>query len=104
MSQYLNVDGMNYMWAASGRGSPARLACKDTYIKAEINPPHATYFYDAMDKYAETGHPYHTAASGEVMDMLGKYCGLVRTGEMKVEDAIATMVKEGNPKLAAAAA
>jgi multiple sugar transport system substrate-binding protein len=103
LSAYLDVDGMNFMWGSSGRGSPARLACKDAYMKAAINPPHAGYFYDAMNNYAETGHPYHTAASGEVADILGKYCGLVRTGEMKPEDAIANMVKEANPKLAAAA-
>jgi multiple sugar transport system substrate-binding protein len=104
MSQYLNVDGMNFMWADSGRGSPARLACKPNYMKAAINPPNAGYFYDAMNNYAETGHPYHTSASGEVADILGKYSGLVRTGEMKPEDAVANMVKEANPKLAAAAA
>jgi multiple sugar transport system substrate-binding protein len=104
MSQYLNVDGMTFMWATSGRGSPARLACAAAYAKSPIAPPNSKYFYEAMDKYAETGHPYHTSASGEVADILGKYCGLVRAGEMKPEDAIANMVKEANPKLAAAAA
>jgi multiple sugar transport system substrate-binding protein len=103
LSSYLSVDGMNFMWAASGRGSPARLACKDTYMKAPINPPHAGYFYDALDTYAVTGHPYHTSVSAEVIDILDKYCGLVRSGGMKIEDAIANILKEANPKLAAAA-
>ncbi len=99
---YLDVEGMTWMWAASGRGSPARPAAYDAYLKAEINPPNAKYFKDAMDTYAITGHPYQTLASAEVGDIFSKYTGLVSTGEMTVEDCVANIMKEANPKLAEA--
>jgi multiple sugar transport system substrate-binding protein len=104
MSSYLSKDGMEYMWGTSGRGSPARAAAYDSYLKAEVNPPSAKYFKEAMDNYAETGHPYQTSASSEVSDIFTKYTGLVSSGEMSVEDCVANIMKEGNEKLAAAAA
>jgi multiple sugar transport system substrate-binding protein len=102
MSSYLNKEGVEYMWATSGRGSPARKSAYAAYLKADVTPPNGKYFQDAMDNYAETGHPYHTAASGEVGDILSKYAGLVSAGEMSVEECVANIVAEANPKLAAA--
>jgi multiple sugar transport system substrate-binding protein len=104
LHDYLNVEGMIYMWGASGRGSPARPEGYDAYIKSPIAPPNAKYFKEAMEKYAVTGHPYQTLASAEVGDIMSKYAGLVSTGEMSVEDCVANVVKEANPKLAEAAA
>jgi len=104
MHDYLDVEGMIYMWGASGRGSPARTEGYEAYIKSPIAPPNAKYFLDAMADYAVTGHPYQTLASAEVGDIMGKYTGLVSAGEMTVEDCVANIVKEANPKLADAAA
>lgn len=104
MSSYLNEAGVEFMWAASGRGSPARKSAYDAYLKAEINPPSAKYFEEALDKYAETGHPYQTLAASEVSDVFSKYQSLVGAGEMSVDDCIKNIVAEGNKLLADAAA
>ncbi len=102
LSAYLNEAGMEYMWGNSGRGSPARKSAYDAYLKSEIVPPNAKYFGDALDTYAETGHPYHTTASGQVSDIFGKYTGLVSSGEMSVEECVQNIIAEANPLLAAA--
>jgi multiple sugar transport system substrate-binding protein len=104
MHDYLNLEGMAYMWGDSGRGSPARTLAYDHYIKSPIVPPSAKYFKEAMDTYAVTGHPYQTLVSAEVGDIMSKYAGLVSTGEMTVEDCVSNIVKEANPKLADALA
>jgi multiple sugar transport system substrate-binding protein len=103
MHDYLNLEGMAYMWGDSGRGSPARSVAYENYIKSPIVPPSAKYFKEAMDTYAVTGHPYQTLASAEVGDIMSKYIGLVSAGEMSVEECVANVVKEANPKLAEAA-
>jgi multiple sugar transport system substrate-binding protein len=103
MSDYLSTEGMEFMWAKSGRGSPARKSAYDAYLKAEINPPNVKYYMEALDQYAETGHPYQTTASGEVMDTIGRYTGLVSAGEMSVEECVKNIIAECNPLLEKAA-
>jgi multiple sugar transport system substrate-binding protein len=104
LHDYLDKDGMEFMWGNSGRGSPARPAAYDSYLKSPVAPPSAKYFKEAMDTYAETGHPYQTLASAQVADVFSKYTSLVATGKMSVEDCVANCVKEANPLLADAAA
>jgi multiple sugar transport system substrate-binding protein len=99
MSDYLSKEGMEFMWASSGRGSPARKAAYDAYIKAPINPPSVRYYMDALDQYAETGHPYQTSASGEVMDTMGRFTSLVSAGEMSVDEAVKNIMEQCNPLL-----
>lgn len=104
LREYLSKDGMEYMWAASGRGSPARAAAYPAYLKSPGAPEHAQYFLEALDKYAETGHPYLTTASAEVADIFTRNTQLVESGEKTVDQAVADIIKEAQPLLDKAAA
>ncbi len=97
--EYLSKDGVEFMWALSGRGSPARKSAYPAYLKAPVVPEHAQYFLDAMDNYAETGHPYHTTASAEVMDIFNRNTALVESGEQTVDECVANIIKDAQPIL-----
>lgn len=104
LSEYLSKEGMEFMWGASGRGSPARESAYDSWLNSEGAPEHASYYLDALKNYAVTGRPYLTLAGGEILDVFTRSTQLVQSGDMTVEDAIATMIAEGTPILEEAAA
>lgn len=102
LSEYLSTDGMIEMWGRSGRGSPARKDAYQSWIDSDIAPDNAKAFLDALDSYAVTGRPYQTLAAGELGDIIGRNMTLLRSGEGKVEDAVATIMTEGTAVLKAA--
>jgi len=99
LREYLSKEGMEFMWGESGRGSPARKAAYQSWIESEIAPDHAAYYRDALENYAVTGHPYHTLAGGEIMDIFNRNTGLVQTGDATVEEAVQAIIDEGEPVL-----
>jgi len=103
LHDYLSKDGMEFMWGKSGRGSPARKEAYDSWLTSAGAPEHAKYYKDALENYAVTGHPYQTLAGGEILDIFNRNTDLIQTGDMKVEDAIAAMIKDGTPVLQDAA-
>jgi multiple sugar transport system substrate-binding protein len=88
LSEYLSVEGMEFMWAASGRGSPARFDAYQAFLDAEIVPEHTQYFLDAMQNYAVTGHPYQSVTGPAVYDVIAQNLTLMATGEIDVEQFI----------------
>jgi len=104
LSEYLSKEGMEFMWGASGRGSPARESAYDSWLKSDGAPEHASYYLDALKNYAVTGHPYITLAGGEILDVFTRNTQLVQSGDMTVEDAVAAIIKDGTPILEDAAA
>ena len=102
LSEYLSTDGMIEMWGSSGRGSPARKDAYQSWIDSDIAPDNAKAFLEALDTYAVTGRPYQTLAAGELGDIIGRNMTLLRSGEGKVDEVVATIVKEGNEVLKAA--
>ncbi|HQY92413.1 sugar ABC transporter substrate-binding protein [Caldilinea sp.] len=104
LSEYLSKEGMEFMWGASGRGSPAREAAYESWMNSEGAPEHASYYLDALKNYAVTGRPYQTLAGGEILDIFNRNTQLVEAGELSVEDAIAGIIADGTPVLEAAAA
>lgn len=103
LHDYLSKDGMEFMWGKSGRGSPARKDAYDSWLTSKGAPEHAKYYKDALESYAVTGHPYQTLAGGEILDIFNRNTQLIQTGDMKVEDAIAAIIKDGTPVLQDAA-
>ncbi len=99
LSEYLSVAGMEDMWGKSGRGSPARKAAYQSWLDSTIAPKHGKYYLDALDTYAVTGHPYKSVGAAEVLNVFGKYIGLIQTGDMKVEEAVKQIVADCAPIL-----
>jgi multiple sugar transport system substrate-binding protein len=104
LREYLSKEGMEFMWGASGRGSPARKSAYDSWLNSEGAPEHASYYLDAMDTYAITGRPYLTLAGGEILDIFNRNTDLVQSGDMTVEEAVAAIIADGTPVLEEAAA
>jgi multiple sugar transport system substrate-binding protein len=96
LSEYLSKDGMEFMWAKSGRGSPARDAAYQAFLDAPIVPEHTIYFQDAMKNYAVTGHPYQSVTGPQVFDVISQNATLLQTGEIDVE----TFIKNVNDQAA----
>ena len=101
--EYLSVEGMEFMWGESGRGSPARKAAYQSWIDSDIAPDHAEYYLDALENYAITGRPYQTLAGGEILDIFNRHTTLIESGDVSVEEAVKGMIDEGEPVLKEAA-
>jgi multiple sugar transport system substrate-binding protein len=104
LREYLSKEGMEYMWGSSGRGSPARQSAYQSWLDNPTAPEHAKYYLDALSTYIVTGHPYHTLAGGEIMDIFDRNTGLIQTGDATVDQAVANIIAEGDPVLKAAEA
>jgi len=97
LSEYLSKDGMEFMWAKSGRGSPARDAAYQAFLDAPIVPEHTKYFQDAMKEYAVTGHPYQSVTGPQVFDVITQNATLLATGEIDVETFIKNVNEQSAP-------
>jgi multiple sugar transport system substrate-binding protein len=97
LSEYLSKDGMEFMWAKSGRGSPARDAAYQAFLDAPIVPEHTKYFQDAMKDYAVTGHPYQSVTGPQVYDVISQNATLLQTGEIDVETFIKNVNEQAAP-------
>jgi multiple sugar transport system substrate-binding protein len=100
LSEYLSVEGMEFMWGEPGRGSPAREEAYDAWMSSPVAPENAEAFLDALATYAVTGSPYQTLAAAELNDIAGRHATLLRSGEATdVAAAIAAIVEEAQPVL-----
>jgi multiple sugar transport system substrate-binding protein len=99
LSEYLSKEGMETMWGTTGRGSPARKDAYQSWMDSSVAPEHAEYFLNAMEEYAKTGPPFATLAAPELLDIFGREITLIRSGEKTVEEAVNTMIEEGNAAL-----
>lgn len=104
LHDYLSKEGMEFMWGASGRGSPARKDAYPSWMESEGAPEHASYYLDALENYAVTGRPYQTLAGGEILDICNRNTDLVQSGDLTVAEAVAAIIADGTPVLEAAAA
>lgn len=97
LSEYLSQEGMEFMWAASGRGSPARQSAYQAFLDAPIVPEHSQYFLDAMEQYAVTGRPYQSVTGPEVAQVITDNVTLLGTGEISVDQFIANVTEQAAP-------
>jgi multiple sugar transport system substrate-binding protein len=72
LNDYLSTAGQVYMWASTGRGSPARLSAWPAYVSSKFSPPGAKFVQEAMETIAShdiidqpTG-PQVTQAAGPI--------------------------------------
>ena len=94
LSEYLNKEGMEFMWGSSGRGSPARKDAYQSWMDSEDAPENAGAYLEALDQYALTGRPYGTLGAAEYLDTCSRQTNLLRNGETDVESVIAAIMEE----------
>jgi len=97
LSAYLSVEGMEFMWGESGRGSPAREAAYQSYLDSERAPDGAQYYLDALANYALTGRPYESLTGPQVMDVINQNNALLHTGEISVDEFISNVMEQSAP-------
>ncbi len=100
LSEYLSKDGEEFMWGKTGRGSPSRKSAYQSFLDSSVAPKHAKFFEDAMNSYAETGHPFKNANASQVLDIFNRETDLVVRGTKSSKDALQTMQQEADPLLA----
>jgi multiple sugar transport system substrate-binding protein len=99
LNDYLSTAGQVYMWALTGRGSPARLSAWPAYVESEFAPPGAHFIQEAMTTIAshdildQPADPQVTQTAGPIWDE-------VIAGSMSVEDALNEVCAEIEPILA----
>jgi multiple sugar transport system substrate-binding protein len=100
LNDYLSTAGQEYMWASTGRGSPARLSAWPAYVSSKFSPPGAKFVQQAMESIAShdiidqpTG-PLVTQAAGPIWD-------LVVAGQLSVKDACDQVFAAVDPIVAA---
>ena len=103
MREYLSKEGMEFMWGASGRGSPARQAAYESWLNSPGAPANARFYMEALENYAVTGRPYQTLAGGEILDVFNRNTQLVQSGDMTVDQMVENIIAEGTPILEDAA-
>jgi multiple sugar transport system substrate-binding protein len=103
LHDYLSKEGMEFMWGASGRGSPARKDAYESWMNSAGAPEHAHYYLDALENYAVTGRPYQTLAGGEILDIFNRNTQLIESGDLTVDAAIQAIITDGTPVLEEAA-
>lgn len=99
MREYLSKEGMEFMWGASGRGSPARQSAYPSWISAPTAPANASAYLDALENYALTDRPHKTLKSPQMLDVINREITLIKNGDKSVADALATMQSEGQAVL-----
>jgi multiple sugar transport system substrate-binding protein len=97
LSAYLSVEGMEFMWGSSGRGSPAREAAYQSYLDSPLAPVHGQYYLDALKNYAVTGRPYESVAGPQVMNVVNQNQTLLQTGEITVDQFITNVMEQSAP-------
>ncbi len=99
MSEYLNVEGMSFVWGESGRGSPAREAAYGSWMGSENAPEGAQFYLEALENYAVTSRPYQTLGAAELNDLVNRTTALIKNGDITADEAVDSVLAEGQPIL-----
>jgi multiple sugar transport system substrate-binding protein len=99
LNDYLSTAGQVYMWALTGRGSPARLSAWPAYIELETAPEGTNLVQEAMTTIAshdildQPAGPRVTQTPGPIWDE-------VIAGNLSVEEALNEVCAAIEPLLA----
>ncbi|HEY7029788.1 MAG TPA: sugar ABC transporter substrate-binding protein [Thermomicrobiales bacterium] len=100
LNDYLSTAGQVYMWALTGRGSPARLSAWPAYLESEFAPPGAKYVQQAMAQGIASHDIIDQPTGPQVTQTAGPIWDEVIAGNMSVEDALNEVCAEISPLLA----
>ncbi len=87
LNDYLSTAGQIYMWASTGRGSPARNSAWDAYLKSKFAPANAKIIQESLNDFASHDILDQPTAS-RVSQAATPIWDLVVAGQLSVKDAI----------------
>lgn len=99
LNEYLSTCGQAYMWALTGRGSPARLSAWPAFLDSEFAPEGAGFAREALETYAS--HEILDQPMGSrVTQTAGPIWDEVIAGSLSVEEALNEICAAIDPILA----
>ncbi|MEZ4862894.1 MAG: substrate-binding domain-containing protein [Caldilineaceae bacterium] len=92
LRNYLSTEGQIYMWASTGRGSPARWSAWPEWLKSPLAPQSAMVAQEALEQYAKH-EPLDSPFGKEISDVSQPIWDRAMLGEISVREAV-TQIQE----------
>jgi multiple sugar transport system substrate-binding protein len=87
LRSYLSTEGQIFMWASTGRGSPARWSAWDAWMTSPLAPESANVAWEMLQEYAM--HDALDSPHGrEISDVSGPIWDLAMLDEISVREAL----------------
>ena len=99
LREYHSAAGMERLWCRTGRGLSPRPSVFQAFKECPYVPEHTEYWFDAIQNYAVTGHPWKLATWGEVETILNRHLQLMVLGETTLDEGLDAMMAETAPLL-----
>ncbi len=100
LNEYLSTAGQIFMWASTGRGSPARNSAWDAYLKSEFAPEGTDLVQKALNSYGTSEGVLRQPSTPEVANTVEPIWDRVIDGKLSVEDGCREVTAKVNPILA----
>lgn len=99
LNELLSTAGQIFMWASTGRGSPARNSAWDAYLESEFAPEGADLIQDALNNYGTDEGVLHQPAGPEVTSAAEPIWDRVISGRLSVEEGCREITETIDPIL-----
>lgn len=100
LNELLSTAGQIFMWASTGRGSPARNSAWDAYLESEFAPEGAELVQSALNNYGTDEGVLHMPAGPEVTNAAVPIWDRVVSKKISVADACREITEKIDPILA----
>jgi multiple sugar transport system substrate-binding protein len=98
LNEYISTAGQIFMWASTGRGSPARNSAWPAYLSSKYAPQHAKVVQEALNAYS-TPYVIYGPAGHKITTAAQSVWDLVVAGKMGVAQALKQITSTVTPLL-----
>ena len=99
LNEYLSTAGQIFMWASTGRGSPARNSAWPAYLSSKYAPPSAKIIQESLNEFASHAILDKPTAA-QVTQRAGAVWDRVINGKLSVREGLFQVCREISPILA----
>lgn len=99
LNEYISAAGMNFMWASTGRGSPARSSAWNAYTSSQHAPTGAKLILPSLTDFASSDVLYFPQTT-EALNAAAPIWDRVATGKTSVADGMRKIASTLTPILA----
>lgn len=99
LNEYTSEAGMNFMWASTGRGSPARSSAWKYYVNSDLAAPGADQILPVLNKYA-SGKIMFLPQTTAALTAASPIWDRVVAGKVSMADGLNQIAKAMTPILA----
>ncbi len=99
LNEYISEAGQNFMWARTGRGSPARSSAWKYYTESEFAPDGADKILPSLEQYG-SGDVLYLPQTTKALDTVQPIWDRVLAGKLELEPGLGEIAKAMTPILA----